>query len=105
MVWLLTSAKDVIAVLLMTFLLQLKVDSKLSLRHCHFRFLCVGVGVLRLLANNLQLATLPTNMRCVLNVGLEGLRIVFHLLLFLPHEGMYIYYTFYLGYHRSTRVC
>ena len=104
MVWLLTSAKDVIAVLLMTFLLQLKVDSKLSLRHCDFCFLWVGVGVLRLLANNLQLATLPTNMRCVLNVGLEGLRIVFHLLLFVPHEGMYIYYNFYLGYHRSTRV-
>ena len=39
MVWLLTSAKDVIAVLLMTFLLQLKVNSKLSLRHCHFRSL------------------------------------------------------------------
>ena len=31
-------------------------------------------------------------MRYVLNVGLEGLRNVFYLLLFLAHGGMYIHY-------------
>ena len=46
----------------------------------------------------MRLATLPSNMRCFLSVGLEGLRIVFYSLLFLPHEGMYIHYNFYIGY-------
>ena len=67
-----------------------------SLLRWNFRFLwgpsIAIVSAPRLLAKNFWLAKLSTNMRYVLNVGLEGLRNLFYLLLFLPHGGMYIHY-------------
>ena len=92
MVWPLTSANDAILVTL-TFMLPLEFDS--NLRRYNFRF-CES----ELLANNFSLATFATNIRCIPNVGLEALRILFYSYwcFFRLEVCVYYYSIFYLGY-------
>ena len=95
MMWLLTSDNDAILVVL-TFMLPLAFDS--NLRRYSFAF-CE----LELLANNFSLAAFTTNIRCISNVGLEALRILFYSYwcFFRLEVCVYYYSMFYLGYLSS----